>query len=147
VDDFPRLYALDQACFAPGIAWSRAELLYFLKYPGNVGVLVEDGTGRTAGFAIAGKQRRQGNLFGRLITIDVDATFRRQGVGRMLMEEAERRLRADGATAIVLEVAVDNAAAQSFYESHGFVRKGRIPAYYLGRIDALVMEKALTGSQ
>jgi ribosomal protein S18 acetylase RimI-like enzyme len=44
---------------------------------------------------------------------------------------------------VALEVAVDNATAQSFYERHGFVRTGRIPGYYLGRIDALVMEKTL----
>jgi ribosomal-protein-alanine N-acetyltransferase len=141
--DFPRLYALDQACFAPGIAWSKAELQYFLKYPGNIGVLVEDETGRLAGFAIAGKQRRQGAVLGRLITIDVDAALRRRGIGHRLLEETETQLRAQGATAVLLEVAVDNTTAQSFYERHSFIRTGRIPGYYLGRIDALVMEKPL----
>jgi ribosomal protein S18 acetylase RimI-like enzyme len=141
--DFPKLYALDQDCFAPGIAWSKAELQYFLKYPGNIGVLVEDETGRLAGFAIAGKQRRQGAVFGRLITIDVDAALRRRGIGHRLLEETETQLRAQGATAVLLEVAVDNTTAQSFYERHGFIRTGRIPGYYLGRIDALVMEKPL----
>ena len=142
-DDFPNLYALDQACFDPGIAWSKAELLYFMKYPGNIGVLAEDESGRLAGFAIAGKQRRQGAVFGRLITIDVDSQLRRRGIGHVLLAEIERQLRAAGASAVLLEVAVDNATAQSFYERHGFVRTGRIPGYYLGRIDALVMEKQL----
>ena len=143
-DDFPSLYALDQACFDPGIAWSKAELLYFLRYPGNIGVLAEDESGRLAGFAIAGKQRRQGAVFGRLITIDVDSPVRRRGVGHLLLDEIERQLRAAGATAVLLEVAVDNATAQRFYERHGFIRTGRIPGYYLGRIDALVMEKQLS---
>lgn len=143
-DDFPKLYALDQACFEPGIAWSKAEFLYFLRYPGNISILAEDESGRLAGFAIAGKQRRQGAIFGRLITIDVDAPLRRRGVGHLLLEEIERQLRATGATSILLEVAVDNTTAQSFYERHGFVRTGRIPGYYLGRIDALVMEKPLS---
>lgn len=143
-DDFPSLYALDQACFDPGIAWSKAELLYFLRYPGNIGILAEDESGRLAGFAIAGKQRRQGAIFGRLITIDVDSPVRRRGVGHVLLEEIERQLRAAGATAVLLEVAVDNATAQRFYERHGFIRTGRIPGYYLGRIDALVMEKQLS---
>jgi ribosomal protein S18 acetylase RimI-like enzyme len=143
-DDFPSLYALDQACFDPGIAWSKAELLYFLRYPGNIGVLAEDESGRLAGFAIAGKQRRQGAVFGRLITIDVDSPVRRRGVGHLLLDEIERQLRAAGATAVMLEVAVDNATAQRFYERHGFIRTGRIPGYYLGRIDALVMEKQLS---
>ena len=141
--DFPALYALDQACFAPGISWSQAELQYFLRYPGNLAVVAEE-SGRIAGFAIAGMQRRQGMLVGRLITIDVDSSMRRRGVGNGLMQTLEEQLRARGAGAILLEVAVDNLGAQEFYARHGFVRTGRIPGYYLGRIDALVMEKALS---
>jgi ribosomal-protein-alanine N-acetyltransferase len=111
--DFPKLYALDQACFAPGIAWSKAELQYFMKYPGNIGV----DRGRRARahrrLCIAGKQYRKGAVLGRLITIDVDLAQRRHGVGHMLLEETERQLRAAGATAVALEVAVDNPTAQS----------------------------------
>jgi [ribosomal protein S18]-alanine N-acetyltransferase len=143
-EDFPALFALDQACFMPGIAWSKAELQYFLRYPGNIGVIAQDDAGPIAGFAIAGKLLRKGTLLGRLITIDVDPARRRRGVGHLLLEEAERQLRGAGATALLLEVAVDNLTAQSFYEQHGFVRTGRIRGYYLGRVDALVMEKQLS---
>jgi ribosomal-protein-alanine N-acetyltransferase len=142
-DDFAVLFALDQACFAPGIAWSKAELGYFLRYPANFGVVAEDDQSGIAGFAIAGTQRRRGAVIGRLITIDVREEMRRHGVGRLLLQEAEERLRSAGAESLVLEVAVDNTAAQSFYERHGFLRTGRIPGYYLGRIDALAMEKPL----
>lgn len=141
--DFPALYALDQACFAPGISWSQAELQYFLRYPGNLAVVAEE-DGRIAGFAIAGTQRRRGTLVGRLITIDVDSSMRRRGVGHRLMQTLEEQLRARGAGAILLEVATDNLGAQEFYAQHGFARTGRIPGYYLGRIDALVMEKPLS---
>jgi [ribosomal protein S18]-alanine N-acetyltransferase len=142
-EDFAELFALDQACFAPGIAWSKAEMAYFLRYPGNFGVIVEDADGRLAGFAIAGTLRRSGALIGRLITIDVSAAVRRQGVGRLLYAAIEEQLLASGARSVALEVAANNLAAQAFYERHGFVRTGRIPGYYLGRIDALVMEKPL----
>ncbi|HEX4067361.1 MAG TPA: N-acetyltransferase [Acidobacteriaceae bacterium] len=142
-DDFPLLYALDQACFAPGISWSKAELQYFLKYPGNVGLVANDAQGRILGFAIAGRQLRKGAVLGRLITIDVDAAFRGAGVGHMLLTEIEERLRAMGASAVLLEVAVDNHVAQAFYTRHGYAATGRIRGYYLGRIDALVMEKPL----
>ncbi|MGC2297536.1 MAG: N-acetyltransferase [Acidobacteriaceae bacterium] len=143
-DDYAILYALDQACFAPGIAWSKAELQYFLKYPGNIAVVAEDEARRIAGFAIAGRQLRKGTVLGRLITIDVDPAQRRRGVGHLLLEETEIQLRGVGATAVLLEVAVDNTVAQAFYERRGFLRTGRIPGYYLGRIDALVMEKQLS---
>jgi [ribosomal protein S18]-alanine N-acetyltransferase len=142
-EDFEALYALDQACFVPGIAWSKAELLYFLKHPSNFAVVAEADAPGIAGFAIAGTLRRGGKAAGRLITIDVRAEARRQGLGHALLQAVEARLRAVGATAIVLEVAVDNASAQTFYERHGFCRTGRIPGYYLGKIDALAMEKPL----
>jgi len=104
---------------------------------------MEDEAGNLAAFAISGTQRRKGIMVGRLITIDVAAAMRRQGIGHTLLEALEERLRAAGAGAVLLEVAMDNGAAQRFYERHGFVRTGRIPGYYLGKIDALVMEKAL----
>lgn len=141
-EDLRELYALDQACFAPGIAYSRAELAYFLRYPGNFGLLAEGAEG-ISGFAIAGTLLRQGRRLGRLITIDVRAADRRKGVGQLLLESVEARLRERGAVILILEVAVDNAAAQSFYRRNGFQATGRIPGYYLNRIDALTMEKAL----
>ena len=95
------------------------------------------------GFAIAGRQRRRGALVGRLITIDVDGAWRRRGMGHSLLEEIENRASGKGVVAVLLEVAMDNTAAQEFYVRHGFVRTGRIPGYYLGRIDALAMEKQL----
>lgn len=140
--DLQTLYALDQACFPRGIAWSRAELQYFLLHPGNLALAAEE-SGRIAGFAIAAKELRQGKTVGRLITIDVDPQLRRQGVGRVLLQQLEEQLQALGASAMALEVAVDNDAAQAFYARHGFARTGRIPGYYLGRIDALTMEKPL----
>lgn len=141
--DFDALYALDQACFEPGIAWSKAEMLYFLKHGNNFAVVADGEAPAIAGFAIAGTHRRRGVVVGRLITIDVRQEARRQGLGNALMAAVEERLRAAGATAIVLEVAVDNASAQAFYERQGFGRIGRIPGYYLGKIDALAMEKPL----
>lgn len=142
-EDYPALFALDQACFAPGISWSRAELQYFLKYPGNIALAAEDDQSTLAGFAIGGMHRRRGKVLGRLITIDVNPSVRRRGIGQALLSEIQDRLLHAGAAALLLEVAVDNLVAQRFYEKHGFVRTGRIPGYYLGRIDALVMEKQL----
>ncbi len=142
-EDFAELYALDQACFAPGISWSKAELGYFLKYPRNFALVAEAEPGQIAGFAIAGTLRRSGVLLGRLITIDIRREMRRRRVGGALLHAVEERLRAAGAAALLLEVAVDNESAQAFYKRHGFARMGRIRGYYLGRIDALTMEKQL----
>jgi [ribosomal protein S18]-alanine N-acetyltransferase len=142
-EDFTDLYALDQICFVPGISWSRAELGYFLRYPGNISLVAEEETHKIAGFAVAGNQRRGGASQGRLITIDVHPEMRRRHIGHTLLLALEERVRALGATSMRLEVAIDNLAAIQFYAQHGFHRTGRIPGYYLDRIDALVMEKSL----
>lgn len=142
-EDFAELFALDQACFVPGISWSRAELGYFLRYPGNISLVAEQEAGKIAGFAVAGTQRRSGATQARLITIDVHTEMRRRHIGHILLLAMEERVRAVGATSMRLEVAIDNLAAIQFYAQHGFHRTGRIPGYYLSRIDALVMEKTL----
>lgn len=142
-DDFTELFALDQACFVPGISWSKAELGYFLRYPGNFSLVAEDDAGSIAGFAVAGTERRRGVLLGRLITLDVRPEMRRRRVGQTLLAAVEDRLRAAAVATLLLEVAVDNPSAQAFYLRSGFTQTGRIRGYYLGRIDALTMEKPL----
>jgi ribosomal protein S18 acetylase RimI-like enzyme len=61
----------------------------------------------------------------------------------MLMESVEKHFRTGAAGAIRLEVAVDNFEAQEFYKHLGYETTGRIPRYYLGRLDAFTMEKQL----
>ena len=90
--------------------------------------MAENDAGRIVGFAIAGRQRRQGVLVGRLITIDVDGAWRRRGVGHGLLEEIETEFRGMGVVAVLLEVAVDNTAAQELYVRHGFAPHGADPA-------------------
>jgi ribosomal protein S18 acetylase RimI-like enzyme len=60
-----------------------------------------------------------------------------------LIETAEEQMKQEGASLMSLEVAENNAAAQQFYRSLGFVARGRIEKYYGGRIDAEVMEKGI----
>ena len=84
---------------------------------------------------------------GHIVTIDVAPEFRRHGVGRLLMQQIESRMRFGGADWLRLEVAENNFVALSFYAGLGFERIGQIPNYYDGAVDAIVMEKALAASQ
>lgn len=52
----------------------------------------------------------------------VDSGFRKQGLGRTLMEEAERRLVEIGCPKVNLQVRNENEAAVAFYERLGFER-------------------------
>lgn len=138
-EDLDTLFALDQACFREGIAYSKAELRYFLFHPYAVSLIAEDEIG-VAGFAIAEMRAEKGRRAGHIITIDVDPARRRQAVGRVLMTALMERCREGEAALLRLEVAVDNVGAIAFYRLLGFVDTGRIRGFYMGRLDALTME-------
>ena len=68
---------------------------------------------------------------------------RRAGIGSLLMEECETRLRAAECKAVFLETAVDNDTALRFYKRLRYSVLKTIPRYYLDSIDALLMGKKL----
>lgn len=141
-EDFEILWRLDQACFSPGIAYSREELESYMRHRGAftlVAFEAEEGKeGKIAGFIVI-----HGGPLGHVITIDVDATARRSGVGSLMLQAAEDRLRAAGSRAVGLETAVDNLPALSFYKRHGYSVVRTWPRYYTNGVDALVMRKGL----
>lgn len=63
-------------------------------------------------------------------TLAVAPSYRRRGIGELLLltmiEEAERR----GAATVTLEVRVSNLPAQRLYEKYGFTVQGRRVRYY-----------------
>jgi ribosomal-protein-alanine N-acetyltransferase len=64
----------------------------------------------------------------------------RRGVGRALLEALLARARERGAYRVLLEVAVDNVAAQKLYADYGFEPVGVRKGYYQpSNTDALVM--------
>jgi ribosomal-protein-alanine N-acetyltransferase len=142
--DLDALFTLDQQCFRPGIAYSRSDLRYYLAHPRSFSVVAEDdSTKAILGFIIADSYLEHGRRIGHIITIDVAPSERRKGLGGRLMNAMLDRLTSVGTAILRLEVAVDNLDAQAFYRRLGFSQTGRIRGFYLGRLDALVMEKGL----
>ncbi len=139
--DAIRLFELDRICFSAGIAYSLREFRWLLRSRKTLCLVAED-EDVLAGFAMAQESVMRKSCGGHIVTIDVAPDFRRRGVGRLLMERVEKRQRAVGAGWLRLEVAVNNPAAIEFYRGLGFGAIGRIPNYYQGAIDAIVMEKA-----
>ena len=138
-EDFDTLWRLDQECFPAGIAYSKQELKSYIRHQGSFTLVAADGTdGRVSGFIVA-----HSGPTGHVITIDVISTARRAGVGSLLLQAAEDRLRVEGARAVGLETAVDNLAALAFYKRHGYSVIRTWPRYYPDGVDALVMKKKL----
>ncbi len=136
-EDFETLWRIDQVCFPPGIAYSKAELKSYIRHRNSFTLVAEDER-RVGGF-IVGHQGTTGHI----ITIDVVVEARRSGVGSLLLEAAEQRLRQGGSKAVGLETAVDNAAALAFYKRHGYSVTGTWPRYYSNGVDALILKKNL----
>ena len=138
-EDFEAMYRLDQVCFEPGVAYSRDELRRFLSITSAEGVAAEsDGT--IAGFAIGYLSRAK---VAHVVTLDVDPSRRREGLGRSLLEELLERFARHGARRVRLEVSTENRGAIAFYEKLGFSRLGTIRDYYSPGADAFEMEKVL----
>jgi ribosomal-protein-alanine N-acetyltransferase len=139
-DDFETLWRMDQECFPPGIAYSKQELKSYVRHRGLFTLVAADGTDSTVGGFIVAHSGPTGHV----ITIDVISTARRTGVGSLLLQAAEDRLRAEGSRAVGLETAVDNLSALSFYKRRGYSVIRTWPRYYSNGVAALVMKKELT---
>jgi ribosomal protein S18 acetylase RimI-like enzyme len=78
--------------------------------------LVAEDAGTVIGSVMVGYDGHRGWVY----YFGVDPARRRRGVGRALMAEAERLLRAEGCPKINLQVRAGNTEAIEFYRSLGF---------------------------
>ncbi|HYF23251.1 MAG TPA: ribosomal protein S18-alanine N-acetyltransferase [Caulobacteraceae bacterium] len=138
-EDAPALAAVHAEGFDQ--PWSAGDIAALLEGPGGFGLLVEQ-DGAAVGFVLARAIAGEAEI----LTVAVAPERRGRGIGAALMEAAVRTATAQGATAMFLEVAVDNTAALALYERAGFRRAGFRPGYYRregGAADALVLRRDL----
>ena len=136
--DFAGLHKLDQACFPPGISYSKTTLHYFLTLASADCVVAAEGN-RIAGFVLS----EENPPLAHIITLDVAEKQRRSGAGTALLQQLESNLSARGVRTVLLETAIDNEAAVAFWQRHGYRIKATLQRYYLGRLDAYEMRKIL----
>ena len=140
-EDFDTLWKIDQQCFPPGIAYSRIELKFYMKRRGSFTLIAAtEAALPVMGFIVAEASRKN---IGHVITIDVLPEARRFGLGSEMLKAAEARLAASGCRGVVLETAVDNTAALSFYKRHEYFVVRTVPNYYSNGVDAFVLQKVL----
>ncbi len=138
-EDCARLHA---AGFAH--PWSAEEVARLVADPATLAVAALDAAnGRLRGFALARVAADEAEI----LTVAVDAAWRRKGVGRALLADALRRAANAGARAMFLEVDEGNAAALALYHRLGFIKVGERPGYYRrsdgSRTLAVVMRRTL----
>lgn len=88
-------------------------------------------------------QRRTGSRLARLTSVAVSRDAVGQGLGRRLVEEAERIAREAGCDRMRLEVRADNDRARALYERAGYTLFTRVEDYYEDGEAALRFEKPL----
>ncbi len=110
-----------------GHAWSGEEFAALLADRGVFAVGLRRGR-RLAGFVLVRVVADEAEI----LTIAVRKALRGRGYGRMLMDEALRRLHRAGASRCFLEVDRGNAAAVALYRSLGFAVAGERRNYYSG---------------
>jgi ribosomal protein S18 acetylase RimI-like enzyme len=131
---------IQRKSFRPGLAYGYVQLLLLWLLP-NVSFFVARTSGNiVAGCLIADRYLR--NV--RVVNIAVDPGFRRQGVGSLLLDHAQRELPDGHVTLIVEEF---NEIAKSLYAKEGFHEVGHARNYYgRGRNGIWMRKDRATGS-
>ncbi|GJD52935.1 Mycothiol acetyltransferase [Methylobacterium crusticola] len=138
-EDLDALMALEVAAFASDRAERRA-LRHAVRSP-TISLLVAlDGAVLVGAATI---ERRRGSACARLSSIAVAPSRAGTGLGRVLLEAAEREARAKGCACLRLEVREDNGAGIRLYERSGYVRFETVEDYYEDGMTAWRYEKRL----
>jgi len=87
--------------------------------------LVAEADGKMIGTVIGGFDGRRGLIY----HLAVETAYRQHGIGKMLMDEIEHRLKAKGCLRCYLMVVADNQNAMHFYETHGWERMDTVYTY------------------
>ncbi len=87
--------------------------------------LVAEADGKVVGTVIGGFDGRRGIIY----HLAISAASRRHGIGSLLMDEVERRLKAKGCLKCYLMVTAENNNAMRFYEKRGWEHMDAIYTY------------------
>ena len=125
-----------------GEAWTRSQCAGILPMPGVNLVLARIGDGDAAGFSLF----RTISCDAELLLLAVAPQYRRQGIGKVLLDQFIQEARESGSSKIHLEVRDGNPAV-SMYQAAGFCCVGRRRKYYRGRtggeFDALTFSMSI----
>jgi ribosomal-protein-alanine N-acetyltransferase len=141
-DDFPQLYAIEEACFEHRLRFDR-RYMQRLVTRSSAATWIAAQAGRMAGFAAVGWSRQKNIDVAYIQTLEVLPEKRGQGIGGELLRRIEKSACAAGATVIWLHVDAENAGAIRLYEARGYQLTGREKDFYPEGRPALIYQKPL----
>ncbi len=141
--DVPQVAELERQLFGPS-AWTEAMVAGELHAPGRWYLAAVEGGSGGAGTVVGYAGLWYDGDVAQVMTIGVAPSLHRQGIGTVLLTALVERSRELGASAVLLEVAVDNAPALALYERFGFTVLSRRRRYYQPEdVDAWTMRLPL----
>jgi len=120
-------------------SWTESRVSRYIRHAESSVVVARDRR-RIAGFGVMEFHDAHAHLS----LLAVRPGYRRQGVGRKLIEWLESTARTAGIFEVRLELRAGNDGARQFYEKLGYRETGRRVGYYSAREDALVMTRDLS---
>ncbi len=122
-EHFDGVDALWEEVFPSDPAWNRAAVAIpeKLAIQSELFLIAEDDD-QVVGTAMAGYDGHRGWLY----TIAVKPNSQRNGIGSLLLGEAERRLQAMGCGKVNLQIRAGNEAVAAFYRRHGYDVEERV---------------------
>jgi ribosomal protein S18 acetylase RimI-like enzyme len=142
-EDLEAMVELERQCFTLE-AFSRQQILCLLEDYNSTSLVAKiKGSGAVAGFVILQLEedyKKEIEVFGHVITLNVAVAFRRMGVAQMLLGMCEENLKSQGVFECRLEVCQTNYAALELYRHMGYVETGLLKRYY-GKEHGLYFKK------
>ena len=133
--EVPQVAELEKLCFSQ--PWSEKSVAGELDNPLALWLVAMEGD-RLAGYV--GSQTVMDETD--MMNLAVAPQFRRQGVGKALVNALVASLKELGSRCLTLEVRDSNGPARALYAKLGFVEVGRRRGYYRDpREDALILRK------
>lgn len=137
--DLPSILELEKICFKEE-TFNKRQIEYLLLKAKSL-FLIANFEREIAGSIIILLRKHISNA--RIYSLNVHPSYRRIGIGSLLMERSEALLSKMGYTNFTLEAGINNIAAQKLYASRGFSVERRIEKYYKNGDDALRFIKKL----
>lgn len=132
--DMPEVLAIEGECFE--FPWSEDDFIRCLRQRNCIGMVAEHDE-RVAGFMIYELHRNRLHI----LNFAVAAPFRRQRVGRQMVEKLIGKLSSQRRNRIMLEVRETNLAAQLFFRDLGFRAVSVLRDFYIDTTeDAYLMQ-------
>jgi ribosomal protein S18 acetylase RimI-like enzyme len=127
ITDLPAIITLENKCFPNPLAYTPRQLHYLLT-KANSTVLIHTHDNTLRGFIII--LYHAGSTTAGIETIDVDPTYRHQGIGHRLLTAAENDMHTHHITRVRLEVSTQNTPAIALYQRAGYQTTELLSNYY-----------------